>query len=89
MKIKQLQWKEYDDGETYEAYGFLGSFLFSSFLISVSNHGFGDEYTAALMLNDYPEEEKDFPTVDEAKAYCQSLLEKQVKCALEFVDFDS
>lgn len=86
MKIKQLQWKEYDDGETFIADGFFGCFS-----IEISRDGFGDEWTASLNDNNYYDgfEEKTFPTVEEAKAYCQSLLEKQVIGALEYVDFDS
>lgn len=86
MKIKQLEWKEYDDGETFETEGFFGCFS-----IEISRDGFGDEYTVSLTDMDYYGgfEGKNFPTVEEAKAYCQGLLEKQVIGALEFIDFDA
>lgn len=80
MKIKQLEWEEDSYGD-FEASGFWGIF-------QVVHAESGEGFTASL--NDYNNyegyEEEDFPTAEEGKAYCQSLLEKQVQAALRFVD---
>ncbi len=80
MRIKQLEWIEDARGD-FEASGFWGIF-------QVVQEYEGGPYTASLNdSNNYEGyEEEDFPTVEEGKAYCQSLLEKQVQAALRFVD---
>jgi|GEM_PF-1356574 len=82
MKIKQLEWMEDQDGDL-EAVGFFGSF-------QVVHSEVGGGYTASLNdMNDYEDfESQEFLTAEEGKAYCQSLLEKQVNGALEFVEFE-
>lgn len=79
MKIKQLEWEQ-EEGIEF-AYGFFGCF-------QVVKSERGEGFTASLNdRNDYDEyEEKDFDTIEEGKAYCQSLLEKQVNGALKFVE---
>lgn len=79
MKIKQLEWIQ-EEGIEF-AYGFFGCF-------QVVKSERGEGFTASLNdRNDYDEyEEKDFATIEEGKAYCQSLLEKQVNGALKFVE---
>lgn len=80
MKIKQLEWEEDSYGD-FVASGFWGMF-------QVVHAESGEGFTASL--NDYNNyegyEEEDFTTADEGKAYCQSLLEKQVKAAMRFVE---
>ena len=79
MKIKQLEWVQ-EEGIEF-AYGFFGCF-------QVVKSERGEGFTASLNdRNDYDEyEERDFATIEEGKAYCQSLLEKQVNGALKFVE---
>lgn len=79
MKIKQLEWLQ-EEGIEF-AYGFFGCF-------QVVKSERGEGFTASLNdRNDYDEyEERDFATIEEGKAYCQSLLEKQVNGALKFVE---
>jgi len=81
MRIKQLEWEEDSYGD-FEASGFWGIF-------QVVHSESGEGFTASL--NDYNNyegyEEEDFPTAEEGKAYCQTLLEKQVQAALGFVDW--
>jgi hypothetical protein len=81
MHAKQLEWEEDSYGD-FEASGFWGIF-------QVVHAESGEGFTASL--NDYNNyegyEEEDFPTAEEGKAYCQSLLEKQVQAALGFVDW--
>lgn len=81
MRAKRLEWKEDSYGD-FEASGFWGIF-------QVVHAESGEGFTASL--NDYNNyegyEEEDFPTAGEGKAYCQTLLEKQVQAALGFVDW--
>lgn len=81
MKTKQLQWEQDGSGD-WEAFGFFGCF-------QVVESESGEGFTASLIdSNDYDGfDSQDFASVDEAKAYCQSLLEKQVEGALSFVDW--
>ena len=81
MKTKQLQWEQNGNGD-WEAFGF-----FECFQVVESESGEG--FTASLNdSNDYDGfDSQDFASVDEAKAYCQSLLEKQVEGALKFLDW--
>ncbi len=78
MLIKQLEWTE-NRGD-FEAFGCFGCFQ----VVEIDGRWEGT-------LNDVNEYESfephDFATADEAKAYCQSLLEKQVEGALRFVDW--
>lgn len=81
MKIKKLVWDKCGDG-FYEAPGFWGYF-------QVEATGYEDDgFTASLNdMNDYDGfESEDFATIKDAKEYCQYLLEKQVRMALEFVE---
>lgn len=81
MHAKQLEWEEDSYGD-FEASGFWGIF-------QVVHAESGEGFTASL--NDYNNyegyEEEDFHTAEEGKAYCQTLLEKQVQAALGFVDW--
>lgn len=81
MKIKQLEWEQNGNGD-WEAFGFFGCF-------QVVGSESGEGFSASLNdSNDYDGfDSQDFASVDEAKAYCQSLLEKQVEGALRFVDW--
>ncbi len=78
MKIKQLEWEQ-EEGIEF-AYGFFGCF-------QVVKSERGEGFTASLNdRNDYGYEERDFATIEDGKAYCQSLFEKQVNSALKFVE---
>jgi len=81
MKTKQLEWEQNGSGD-WEAFGFFGCF-------QVVESESGEGFTASLNdSNDYDGfDSQDFASVDEAKAYCQSLLEKQVEGALKFLDW--
>lgn len=81
MKIKQLEWEQEDGIEV--AYGFFGCF-------EVWPND-DEEGTFSASLNDSNnydgfEEKDDCASLEEAKVYCQSLLEKQVNGALKFVE---
>jgi len=81
MKIKQLEWIEDGQGD-FTASGFFGTFQ----VVEIDGR-----YEGSLNdSNDYDGfETEDFATVNEAKGYCQTLLEKQVNDALSFVDFNT
>ncbi len=78
MLIKQLEWTE-NRGD-FEAFGFFGCFQ----VVEIDGRWEG----ALNDANEYDSfEPHDFETADEAKAYCQSLLEKQIQGAFRFVDW--
>lgn len=80
MKIKQLQWVD-EENDALFAPGFFGCF-------QVVPSECGKGFTASINdANGYDGfEDMDFPTIEEAKAYCQSLLEKQINKALIFIE---
>ncbi|HKM08834.1 MAG TPA: DUF551 domain-containing protein [Sphaerochaeta sp.] len=82
FKIKPLEWIEED---TFVAFGSFGTF-------EVMESGDDqDSWTGSLNdANGYDGyEEMDFPTVEQAKAYCHELHEKQIRAALKFVEVDA
>ena len=79
FKVKPLQWEEENDG--FVAFGSFGTFeVFES----------GEELPWTGSLNDTNSydgyESKDCSTVDKAKTHCQTLHEKMIWEALEFVE---
>lgn len=78
MRIKELQWEQDHSGD-WTAYGFFGAFTVEEI----------DGWWEGSLndSNDYDGfESSDFPTAEEAKAYCQQMFENQVRGALAFVD---
>lgn len=84
MKIKQLEWKQEDGIDV--AYGFFGCFE-----VWPNDDKEGTLSASMNDSNNYDgfEEKDDCASLEEAKAYCQSLFEKQVNGALEFVEPDN
>ena len=81
--IKPLEWIEED---TFVAFGCFGTFeVMESMLTKDSS-----TWTGSLNDNNGYDgyEEMDFPTVEEAKAYCEKLHEKQIRAALKFVSWE-
>ena len=73
MKFKQLEWTQ-DKGGDWSAYGFFGAFYVEDT---------GEQFEGSLAdSNDYDDYEPGFFPAEQAKAYCQSLFEKQVAGAI-------
>ena len=80
MKFKQLEWIEDGMGD-FSADGFFGTFCVEKI------DGWWEGFLSDS--NDYDGfEPADFPTVEQAKAYCQSLFEKQAAGAIQFIDWE-
>lgn len=80
MRFKQLEWTQDKQGD-WMAYGFFGAFYVEDT---------GEQFEGSLAdSNDYDDYEPGFfPTAEQAKAYCQSLFEKQVAGAIQFIDWE-
>lgn len=77
LTIKPLEWQD-EENDTHVAFGHFGTFE----VMEIDGRYEGSLNDA----NDYDGyESMDFDTVEEAKAHCQMLHEKQVMAALEFV----
>ncbi len=81
--ITPLEWQD-EENDTHVAFGHFGTFEVYE---TGEEDGLKPFMGSLNDANDYDGyDPMDFDTVEEAKAHCQALHEKQVMAALEFVE---